>query len=80
MILPKPLSPDALSVLVRSAEAPVICHGTNPGIVRKLTDEGWCTLVDIPNPHPASRARGVKYVQALAITEKGKARIAFDEP
>lgn len=76
-----PLSPDALSVLVRAEKnGPVICRGNvNPGIVRKLTEEGWASLVDVPNPYPASRKREPR-IAALAITEKGKARIAFDEP
>lgn len=65
--VPSPLSPDALSVLVRAEKAPVICRTVSDDIKRKLVAEGWAQLVRVNNH------------SALRITEKGKARIAFDE-
>lgn len=71
---PSPLSPDALSVLVRAREHPVACRAVPAHIRAKLVSEGWAVVNDV-----VIQRHGGKE-PALAITEKGKARIAFDEP
>lgn len=72
-----PLSQDALSVLVRAEVRPVLTGTVNPGIVHKLTLEGWAKIVSVPSPYKSHRPGTT--VPALVTTDAGRARIAFEE-
>lgn len=73
MSAPRPLSPEELSVLARAVTYPVPCRLVPDHIRSKLITERWAVVHDV-----IVKRHGGKE-PALAITEAGRARIAFEE-
>lgn len=74
---PSPLSKTALDALADAARAPVPTQKINPGVVHKLTTEGWAEIKTIPSPYPTHKPGTT--ITALVATQKGRDRIAYEE-
>ena len=70
-----PLSEHALAALRRCRDQWVPCQEINPGVVRKLTSEGWAEIGSIPTPYATRRGN----VEAIRASATGRARIAYED-
>lgn len=68
-----PLSEHALSVLGSIATDPKPCSQINPGVIRRLLDEGLAETVDLPSPYATHKGRSILHLKA---TEAGRVRFA----
>lgn len=69
----KPLSEPALAVLRQLMHSPIATQEINPGIVRKLTDEGLAEIVGLPSPYDSHKGANCNH---LKITDKARQLIA----
>jgi len=69
----RPLSDLALSELRRILETPAPTQTFNPGIVHKLTSEGFAEITLLQSPFASHKGRKVHRISHLKITDFGKA-------
>lgn len=68
-----PLSEHAFSVLGSATKAPIPCNQVNPGVIRRLMDEGLAETVNLPSPYATHKG---KHISHLKATEAGRERFA----
>lgn len=64
----RPLSDHARGELRDIAKAPVPSQAVNPGVARKLLDEGLVVTVDLPSPYKTHKGASIAH---LRITDAG---------
>jgi hypothetical protein len=66
------LSEHALSVLGRVTTSPEPTSSVNPGVVRRLRDEGLAEIVSLPSPYASHKGKRVPHLKA---TDAGRQRL-----
>jgi hypothetical protein len=69
---PRPLSAHAYAELIEMASAPVPCFSMNPGVRRKLTQEGLAEIVQLTSPFRAHKGARCAHMD---ITQAGLDRL-----
>ena len=68
-----PLTEHAFSVLGSITTTPRPCNQVNPGVIRRLMDEGLAETVNLPSPYATHKGKPILHLKA---TEAGRERFA----